>query len=133
MTTSEFDDVKARLARIENKRRLTDSKGGKKPSLRRASTGTDDQRAGRRHQLHRQADAAPPRRPELSSAAGDSRVPAGVTRPSGRIPEQKLSHVGTICSNNPTSWAWLRASPNGLGWRRWQRDESDAGKKSESP
>jgi predicted Zn-dependent protease len=42
VTTSEFDDVKARLARIENKRRLTDSKDGKKPSLRRASTGADD-------------------------------------------------------------------------------------------
>jgi len=42
VTTSEFDDVKARLARIENKRRLTDSKDGKKPSLRRASTGTND-------------------------------------------------------------------------------------------
>jgi predicted Zn-dependent protease len=42
VTTSEFDDVKARLARIENKRRLTDSKDGKKPSLRRASTGTGD-------------------------------------------------------------------------------------------
>jgi beta-barrel assembly-enhancing protease len=38
VTTSEFDDVKARLARIENKRRLTDSKDTKKPSLRRAST-----------------------------------------------------------------------------------------------
>jgi beta-barrel assembly-enhancing protease len=38
VTTSEFDDVKARLARIENKRRLTDSKNSKKPSLRRAST-----------------------------------------------------------------------------------------------
>jgi predicted Zn-dependent protease len=42
VTTSEFDDVKARLARIENKRRLTDSKDGKKPSLRRAGTGTGD-------------------------------------------------------------------------------------------
>ena len=42
VTTSEFDDVKARLARIENKRRLTDSKDGKKPSLRKAGTGTDD-------------------------------------------------------------------------------------------
>ena len=42
VTTSEFDDVKARLARIENKRRLTDSKNGNKPSLRRASTGTGD-------------------------------------------------------------------------------------------
>src|SRR5712672_659151 len=31
VTTSEFDDVKARLARIENKRRLTDSKDTKKP------------------------------------------------------------------------------------------------------
>ena len=41
VTTSEFDDVKARLARIENKRRLTDTKGVTKPSLRRASTGTD--------------------------------------------------------------------------------------------
>ena len=42
VTTSEFDDVKARLARIENKRRLTDSKDTKKPSLRRASTGSSD-------------------------------------------------------------------------------------------
>ena len=41
VTTSEFDDVKARLARIENKRRLTDTKDSKKPSLRRASTTTD--------------------------------------------------------------------------------------------
>jgi hypothetical protein len=42
VTTSEFDDVKARLARIENKRRLTDSKGVTRPSLRRAGTGTGD-------------------------------------------------------------------------------------------
>jgi len=40
VTTSEFDDVKARLARIENKRRLTDSKNTNKPSLRKASTGS---------------------------------------------------------------------------------------------
>jgi beta-barrel assembly-enhancing protease len=46
VTTSEFDDVKARLARIENKRRLTDTKD-KKPSLRRASTGSgSDSSAG---------------------------------------------------------------------------------------
>jgi hypothetical protein len=38
VTTSEFDDVKARLARIENKRKLTDPKAGGKPTLRRAST-----------------------------------------------------------------------------------------------
>lgn len=41
VTTSEFDDIKARLARIENKRRLTDTKGVTRPSLRRASTGAD--------------------------------------------------------------------------------------------
>jgi len=37
VTTSEFDDVKARLARIQNKRKLNDPKGGNKPTLRRAS------------------------------------------------------------------------------------------------
>jgi predicted Zn-dependent protease len=42
VTTSEFDDVKARLARIENKRRLTDTKGVTRPSLRKAGTSTDD-------------------------------------------------------------------------------------------
>ena len=42
VTTSEFDDVKARLARIENKRRLTDSKNTNKPSLRKAGTGKGD-------------------------------------------------------------------------------------------
>ena len=42
VTTSEFDDIKARLARIENKRRLVDSKDKNKPSLRRASTGSGD-------------------------------------------------------------------------------------------
>ena len=41
VTTSEFEDVKARLARIEDKRRLVDTKNGAKPSLRRASTTTD--------------------------------------------------------------------------------------------
>jgi beta-barrel assembly-enhancing protease len=39
VTTSEFDDIKARLARIENKRRLTDTKGITRPSLRQASNG----------------------------------------------------------------------------------------------
>jgi len=42
VTTSEFDDIKARLARIENKRRLTDSKDAKKPSLRKAGAGSSD-------------------------------------------------------------------------------------------
>jgi len=42
VTTSEFDDIKARLARIENKRRLTDTKDKNRPSLRRAGTGTND-------------------------------------------------------------------------------------------
>ncbi|HZP06139.1 MAG TPA: M48 family metallopeptidase [Terracidiphilus sp.] len=46
VTTSEFDDVKARLARIENKRRLTDTKGVTRPSLRRASNQGDDSGSG---------------------------------------------------------------------------------------
>jgi outer membrane biosynthesis protein TonB len=41
ITTSEFDSVKARLARIENKRKLRDGQNEKKPSLRRASTSPD--------------------------------------------------------------------------------------------
>jgi predicted Zn-dependent protease len=43
VSTSEFDDVKSRLAAIENRRKLTDQKeNGNKPSLRRASTGKTD-------------------------------------------------------------------------------------------
>ena len=62
VTTSEFDDVKARLARIENKRRLTDSKDTKRPSLRRASTdpnsqaGDDKSSGDDRPTLHRRED-----------------------------------------------------------------------------
>jgi len=37
VTTSEFDDVKARLASIENRRKMTQPKDNSKPSLRRAS------------------------------------------------------------------------------------------------
>jgi hypothetical protein len=39
VTTSEFDDVKTRLARLENKRKINDGKGGNKPTLRRTTTG----------------------------------------------------------------------------------------------
>jgi predicted Zn-dependent protease len=42
VTTSEFDDVKARLARIENKRKLNDGGKGNQPTLRRASSTTSD-------------------------------------------------------------------------------------------
>ena len=45
VTTSEFDDIKARLARIENKRRLTDTKDKNKPSLRRASADPNNPNA----------------------------------------------------------------------------------------
>jgi hypothetical protein len=41
VTTSEFDDVKARLARLENKRKINNGKDGNKPTLRRASAGND--------------------------------------------------------------------------------------------
>jgi predicted Zn-dependent protease len=38
VTTSEFEDVKARLARLENRRKVIDEKDNGKPSLRRTST-----------------------------------------------------------------------------------------------
>jgi hypothetical protein len=40
VTTSEFDDVKARLARIENKRKINGKENGNKPTLRRAGAST---------------------------------------------------------------------------------------------
>jgi hypothetical protein len=38
VTTSEFDDVKSRLATIENRHKVIEEKDGNKPSLRRTST-----------------------------------------------------------------------------------------------
>jgi len=45
VTTSEFDNVKARLARIQNKRGLGDKKLDNKPTLRRTSTTNNDPNA----------------------------------------------------------------------------------------
>ncbi len=59
VTTSEFDDIKARLARIENKRRLTDSKDGKKPSLRKASTTKDDSKTAQTNDPNASPDDKP--------------------------------------------------------------------------
>jgi tetrahydromethanopterin S-methyltransferase subunit G len=61
VTTSEFNDVKARLARIENKRRITDNRRGK-PSLRRVSStnspdGTDSTSGSDQPTLHRRDDS----------------------------------------------------------------------------
>jgi hypothetical protein len=38
VSTSEFDDVKARLAQIENRHKIQDQKDNNKPSLRRSTT-----------------------------------------------------------------------------------------------
>jgi len=42
VTTSEFNDVKGRLARIENKRKINDKNNGNKPTLRRADASNTD-------------------------------------------------------------------------------------------
>ncbi len=42
VTTSEFDDVKARLARLENKRKLKNGEKNNQPTLRRANTTNND-------------------------------------------------------------------------------------------
>jgi len=61
VTTSEFDEVKARLARIENKRKLTDGKNGGKPTLRRVSNTQDPNNPSNstddRPTLHRRDDS----------------------------------------------------------------------------
>jgi predicted Zn-dependent protease len=46
VTTSEFDEVKARLAAIENKHKLLDEKDSNKPSLRRTSNTSDSSNTG---------------------------------------------------------------------------------------
>src|SRR5450432_4210983 len=45
VTTSEFDDVKTRLARIQNKRKIGDKKDGNKPTLRRVGGSNNDPNA----------------------------------------------------------------------------------------
>ena len=47
VTTSEFDDVKARLASLENRRKLTDDKENGKPTLRRTSSSKDKDKNGK--------------------------------------------------------------------------------------
>lgn len=42
VNTSEFDDIKARLARIQNKRKVDGSKDGNKPTLRRTTASNND-------------------------------------------------------------------------------------------
>ena len=46
VSTSEFDEVKARLAAIENRHKVTDEKDDKRPSLRRTSTA-DSTKSGK--------------------------------------------------------------------------------------
>ena len=60
--TSEFQDLKSRLARIENHRDLRDEKGGASPTLRRA--GSSDRKSGQQSR-----DDAPP---ALTRHDGDS-------------------------------------------------------------
>jgi predicted Zn-dependent protease len=63
VTTSEFDEVKARLASIENKHKVIDDKDSNKPSLRRTSnpsdkSGTDSKSDDDRPTLKRREDSS---------------------------------------------------------------------------
>jgi hypothetical protein len=60
VTTSEFDDIKTRLARIENKRKLNDKSNGNKPTLRRVGGTNND-----------------PNSPSGTSTTGDDRPTLG--------------------------------------------------------
>ena len=66
--TSEFQNVKARLARIENRKKLNDDKNSELPSLRRASSSGSDEKGGQKS-----GDDAPP---TLSRRDGDHMEPA---------------------------------------------------------
>jgi beta-barrel assembly-enhancing protease len=46
VTTSEFDDVKSRLASLENRRKVIDNKDSSKPSLRRTSSTSSTSKDG---------------------------------------------------------------------------------------
>ena len=124
VTTSEFEEIKARLARIENKRRLTDTKDTKKPSLRRASTGSSDPNSSstssterQRFELRRPAHAAPARRPKLVPAC---QSPVGLVLASFRL------YIRGGDPNRPAHWpkfrshhmregfAWVDATPRML-------------------
>ena len=60
-TTSEFDQVKARLARIENKRRLHGNRNPNKPSLRRVDNNPNNPNGGdETPTLHRRDDNRDP-------------------------------------------------------------------------
>lgn len=60
-TTSEFDQVKARLARIENKRRLHGNRNANKPSLRRVNNNPNNPNGGdETPTLHRRGDDRDP-------------------------------------------------------------------------
>ena len=63
VTTSEFDEVKARLAAIENKHKVLDQKDSNKPSLRRTSNTSDN--SGDTTERRRPSNAEAPRRFEL--------------------------------------------------------------------
>lgn len=47
VTTSEFDDVKSRLAALENRRKVTDEKDNGKPTLRRTASKDDKDKSGK--------------------------------------------------------------------------------------
>jgi predicted Zn-dependent protease len=65
--TSEFQDVKARLARIEDRRDLKDDKGGDRPALRRANSSDSHRKNGQKS-----VDDGPP---VLSRHPGDNSEP----------------------------------------------------------
>ncbi len=56
-TTSEFNEVKARLARIENKRKLQDKKPGDKPTLRKIDSQAPGTDSDGRPTLHKRTDS----------------------------------------------------------------------------
>lgn len=84
VTTSEFDDVKVRLARIENKRKLSDNKNGQKPTLRKVSSSDPNSSSGsgddERPTLHRRDDSG-----SSGSGSGTGTGSTGSSTPSSNL------------------------------------------------
>jgi beta-barrel assembly-enhancing protease len=108
VTTSEFDDVKSRLARIQNKRRLTDRNNGQKPTLRRVSTGDSDPNGGNgsttsggdeRPTLHRRDDGGS----SGSGSGNGSGSGSGTGTSTGNTPSSGTGTSTTPSSTTPSS------------------------------
>ena len=104
VTTSEFDDVKARLARIENKRKLNDGGKGNQPTLRRASTSNNDPNAPDASQ-----PAATTGRPCSRTSTITKEAALSVLAPTSTVPHRSLFLRNVRSDREPLAFSHQKA------------------------